>query len=102
MIKSLIKIAACLALLAGALEAGDTVERKIIFHVQPDYPAIAVRMDIHGTVKFKIWISSDGTVRRVEYIGGHPLLAQSALKAIKDWKYEPSSKETTAQVEVTF
>ena len=101
MIKCVVKIAVCLAL-AGTLKAGETVERKIIYYEQPDYPSIAARMDIHGAVKFKIWISSDGTVRRVEYIGGHPLLAQSALKAVKEWKYEPSSKETTAQVEIKF
>ena len=102
MIKGIVKIAVWLALLAGTLQAGETVERKIIYQEQPDYPAIAARMDLHGSVKFKIWISSDGTVRRVEYIGGHPLLAQSALKALKDWKYEASSKETTAQVEIKF
>lgn len=102
MIKSLIKIAACWILLAGTLEGGDAIERKTIFHEQPDYPAIAARMDLHGTVKLKIWITSDGNVRRVEYIGGHPLLAQAAVKAVKNWKYEPANKETTAQVEIRF
>ena len=35
-------------------------------------------MNLHGTVKLKIWISNDGSVRRLEYVGGHPLLAQAA------------------------
>jgi len=101
-IKRLIKIAACLALLAGTLKAGDIVGRKIIYHEQPDYPAVAARMSLHGMVKLKIWISSDGNIRRVEYIGGHPLLAQAAVKAVKNWKYEAANKETTAQVEIKF
>ena len=99
--KNLIKLVACVVLLAGALQASDP-DRKIIYHANPDYPAIAAQMNLHGTVKMKIWIDSSGQVRRLEYIGGHPLLAQSALKAVKDWKYEPSRKETTAQVEVKF
>lgn len=53
-------------------------------------------------VKLKIWISSDGTVRRLEYVGGHPVLAESALKAVKAWKYEPGTKETTATVKMRF
>ena len=100
--KNLIKLAACGVLRAGALQASDPADRKIVYHQDPDYPAIAAQMNLHGTVKLKIWINSDGDVRRLEYIGGHPLLAQSALKAVKDWKYEPGPKETTAQVEVKF
>ncbi len=82
--------------------AADDTGRKIVYHAEPDYPVIAAQMNLHGTVKLRIWISSDGSVRRLEYIGGHPLLAQSALKAVKDWKYEAASKETTSQVEVKF
>ena len=40
-------------------------------------------MSLHGTVKFKVLIAPDGTVRSVECVGGHPLLAESALKAKK-------------------
>jgi outer membrane biosynthesis protein TonB len=50
----------------------------------------------------KVWINSDGSVRRVEYIGGHPLLAQAAIIAVKNWRYELGAKETTSQVEVKF
>jgi TonB family protein len=59
-------------------------------------------MHLHGTVKLKVWINSDGTVRRLEYIGGHPLLAQAAIRAVKNWKYELGAQETTSQVEVKF
>jgi TonB family protein len=98
----LLKFVACGVLLAGTLQASDSEERKIVYRENPDYPAIAAQMNLHGTVKVKIWIDNSGRVRRLEYIGGHPLLAQSALKAVKDWKYEPASKETTALVEVRF
>jgi len=35
-------------------------------------------------------------------VGGHPVLANAALEALKKWKYEPSSEETTGVVEFHF
>ncbi|MBZ5501175.1 MAG: energy transducer TonB [Acidobacteriia bacterium] len=91
----------CMLLLAGTARAGDE-ERKLVSRTEPEYPDLAVKMNLHGAVKLKIWINPDGTVRRLEYIGGHPVLAASALKAVKDWKYEPAAKESTETVEVKF
>lgn len=95
------QILLCATLLIGSAQAADQ-ERKIVRGEQPEYPTIAARMNLHGTVKLKIWIKPDGTVRRLEYIGGHPLLAESGLKAVKGWKYEPSGRESTTVVELKF
>ena len=69
---------------------------------EPACPEMALKMALHGTVKIKIWIAPNGSVRRLEYVGGHPLLAQSALKAIKNWKFETAEKESTEIIEVKF
>jgi TonB family protein len=92
----------CFVLLTGGLYASDQAEREIVQREDPEYPAIAAKMSLHGTVKLKVWIAPDGTVRRLEYIGGHPLLAESALKAVKNWKYEAAAKESVQIVEVKF
>ena len=91
----------CAILLAGSASAADQ-ERKVVRREEPEYPPIAEKMRLHGTVKLKIWISPDGTVRREEYIGGHPLLAESALIAVKGWRYEAAAHETTTTVEIKF
>jgi TonB family protein len=91
----------CVILLAGTVNAADQ-DRKVVHREEPEYPQTAVRFDLHGTVKLRIWIKPDGSVRRLEYIGGHPLLAESALEAVRNWKYEPSSRESTAVVELKF
>jgi TonB family protein len=88
-------------LLAGSANAADQ-ERPIVHRSDPEYPAIAVRMNLHGTVKLKIWIHPDGTVRRLEYIGGHPVLAEAALQAVKLWKYQVAARESTTVVELKF
>lgn len=90
-----------IALLAGTVYAGE-LPRKIVYSEDPQYPEIAKKMALRGTVKLRIWIKPDGSVRRVEYIGGHPLLAESALKAVKNWKYLPANQESDMVVEIKF
>src|SRR5512142_1209656 len=96
------QITICVLLWTISSYAADPADRKVVHQQEAEYPAIAAKNNLHGTVKLKIWISADGTVRRLDYIGGHPLLAESALKAVKAWKYQPASSESTAQVEIKF
>jgi TonB family protein len=88
--------------LAGGLCAFGQSIRKVVQRTTAEYPDIAANMNLHGAVRLKIWITPEGTVRRLEYVGGHPLLAESALKAVKNWKYEATGKETTQTVDVKF
>jgi TonB family protein len=100
--KKLANLSLTAVLLVGAANAADQPERKLVNRRDPEYPAIAQKMNLHGSVKFKLWINPDGTVRRVEYVGGHPLLAESALRAVKAWTYEVAPRESTTAVEVKF
>jgi TonB family protein len=92
----------CIALSIAGVCASAQTERKIIHREDPEYPELAKKMNLHGTVKLKIWINPDGTVRRLEYMGGHPVLAESALKAVKGWHYEPATKESNTTVGLKF
>jgi TonB family protein len=96
-----LQIALLTMLLVATATAADR-QRALVHSEDPQYPEIAKKMDLHGTVKLKIWITPDGTVRKLEYIGGHPLLAESALKAVKTWKYTPSAQESEITVEIKF
>ena len=89
-------------LLAGGMSATAQTERKVTYREEPDYPELAKKLNLHGTVKLKIWISPDGSVRRLEYVGGHPVLAESALKAVKGWHYEAATKESNTIVGLKF
>jgi TonB family protein len=76
--------------------------RRIERTVLPDYPEIAERMKLTGTVQVKALVKPDGTVKEVEILGGHPLLAEALVRAVKQWKYQPGSKETTEIVKYAF
>jgi TonB family protein len=101
-LKRIAKALLGMILLVSCLSASDKAERKVLEHDDPEYPGIAAKMELHGTVKLRIWIAPDGSVRRVEYTGGHPLLAESAVKTVKKWKYERAETESNQIVELHF
>ncbi len=76
--------------------------RKVLSKVPPKYPHIARKMNIVGAVKIEAVVAPNGTVKSVAIRGGHPLLAQSAQDAIRDWKWEPAAHETHELIEVKF
>jgi TonB family protein len=80
----------------------DGVARKIKSRVAPLYPDIARRMSITGKVKLAVVISANGSIKDAKVIGGHPILVNAAMDAVKKWKYEPASGETTGTIEVSF
>jgi protein TonB len=47
-------------------------------------------------------ISPDGQVKNVEVVGGHPLLVNAAVDAVKQWKYAPAKAETPIELQFHF
>ena len=62
----------------------------LIYKVQPRYPTIALAMHLAGTVYLRAIIATDGTVRQLEVISGNPILANPALQAVRQWRYQPT------------
>ena len=82
--------------------ASDDGARKIRTRVTPLYPELAKKMNVTGVVKVQIVIATNGTVKSTKLVGGHPLLVEPSLEAVKKWKYEPANEETTETVEFKF
>ena len=59
-------------------------------------------MNIRGTVKLQIQVEPNGAVKKIDVVGGHPLLTQSAVTAVGHWKFEPGPKETKESIEIKF
>jgi len=79
----------------------DDAARKLKTKVSPQYPELARRMNITGSVKLELLVSANGQVKAVKTLGGHPLLIDAAQSAVKQWKYEPG-QEGTEIVEIRF
>jgi TonB family protein len=77
-------------------------ERRIRSKVSPDYPEIARKMGLSGTVRLQLIIAPNGTVKDTKVIGGHPILVSAAMDAVKKWRFEPAPTETTETREFKF
>ena len=68
---------------------GLTTAAKLIKEIKPTYPPLALQARIAGTVRLEGLIGPDGTVQNLKVISGHPLLREEAIKAAKQWRYQP-------------
>jgi len=82
--------------------AQDDPGRKVRNRVSPEYPALARRMNIHGTVKLGLVVTANGTLKETRVIGGNPILVNAAMDAVKKWKFEPADSESSETVEFKF
>jgi TonB family protein len=80
----------------------QTEHRKVIARVTPDYPPVARTMNIAGIVRVEAVVSGNGTVKSAEIRGGHPVLAEAALRAVRKWRWQSADHETHEVVELKF
>jgi TonB family protein len=76
--------------------------RKIKTRVVPQYPELARRTRLAGTVRVELTVTPEGSVRSVKELGGNPVLLEALTRAVKQWKYEPSAKESIVEVKAAF
>jgi protein TonB len=79
----------------------------LIRKVQPAYPPLAKQARISGAVVLQAVIGKDGTIQNLRAVSGHPMLIQSAIDAVRQWKYKPyflngEPVEVDTQVTVNF
>jgi TonB family protein len=80
----------------------DEITRKVKSKVAPAYPELARRMAISGVVKVQVVVAPNGAVKSTKVVGGHPLLVNAAVDAVKKWRFDSASEETTGVVEFKF
>ena len=76
--------------------------RKVLKRVEAQYPSILKKRSIGGTVRLRVLVKADGTVRESQVLGGNAILADSAQKAVKQWVFTPGVAESTVEVSVVF
>jgi len=76
--------------------------RRAKVKVQPLYPDLARKMNITGTVKIEVVVLPNGVVKEAKVLGGHPVLANSALDAARKWRFEPAPAESSGVIDFKF
>jgi protein TonB len=69
--------------------SSGVAQGNLIHDVKPPYPPLARQARIQGTVVISAIIGKDGTIQQARVVSGHPMLAQAALEAVKQWRYKP-------------
>ena len=77
-------------------------DRKVTTRVEPDYPPVLRMRQIGGTVRLELTITRRGTVESARVLGGNPILAESAVVAVKKWKFVAAETATRTTVSLVF
>jgi protein TonB len=78
-----------------------------IYRVEPVYPPLAITTRTEGTVRLVGILGTDGRIRSLQVLAGHPLLVKAAMDAVRQWVYAPTllngePVEVQAPIEVRF
>ncbi|HLK67026.1 MAG TPA: energy transducer TonB [Bryobacteraceae bacterium] len=88
-------------------QGGLVKPAALLQRVDPVYPPLARQMRVAGTVELQGVIGTDGHIRELKVINGHPLLTRAALDAVSQWVYAPTRLnselvEVITTITVTF
>ncbi|OHC63906.1 MAG: hypothetical protein A3H93_08035 [Rhodocyclales bacterium RIFCSPLOWO2_02_FULL_63_24] len=93
----------------AAVPTPPRFDTDYLYNPKPDYPAISRRLGEQGRVLLRVHVASDGTAAdvQVQVSSGSPRLDQSALDAVRRWRFVPAKlgKEPIAawvQVPIAF
>jgi len=85
---------------------GSVMEQRVVHKVDPVYPQEAEKSKLQGLVVLDAIVGADGVVRSLRPISGPDLLSQSAMDAVRWWRFlpyqlnnQPVTVETTIEVE---
>ncbi|MFB3779360.1 MAG: energy transducer TonB [Bryobacteraceae bacterium] len=86
---------------------GNVQQANLIKKTIPVYPPLAKQARIQGVVRLTAIIGTDGTIKNLQVMSGHPLLIPAALEAVKQWVYRPTllngePVEVITQIDVNF
>jgi len=76
--------------------------RRALKMVAVPYPSILKTKGIGGTVKLRVLVNANGTVKDVQVMGGNPILSDCSVKAVKQWVFAASEKDESIEISVAF
>jgi protein TonB len=68
---------------------GELQAPALIHRVEPNYPGVAVAGKVSGTVILEATVDEAGAVTDVTVLRSVLLLDQAAVKAVRQWRYQP-------------
>jgi protein TonB len=69
--------------------SSGVMQGMLLQKTTPVYPPIAKAARVSGTVVLQATISKTGAIENLHVVSGPAMLQQSALDAVKSWRYRP-------------
>jgi TonB family protein len=70
---------------------------KLLKRVDPEYPSAAIAQSVQGPVVLDITVLANGNVSDVVVRSGDPLLTESAVEAVRQWRFQPAEDRTAIE-----
>jgi TonB family protein len=74
----------------GAEDNGDTEPGRAVTLAKPEYPVLARKAGVSGTVKVQVIIDEQGQIIAAQVLEGHPLLHATSVAAAKSTRFTPT------------
>jgi len=65
-------------------------QAMLIQRIEPVYPPLAIQIHREGHVELRAIIATDGAIQSLQVVSGDALFLQSALDAVRQWRYHPT------------
>ena len=78
---------------APAPPSPQATNSYVLTRVRPEYPKEAQQQHLQGRVVMKVLVGIDGLVREVVVTSGDPQLVNSAVNAVRQWRFRPHTRE---------
>jgi len=76
--------------------------RKVVSKVIPLYPELARRLKLEGTVKLEVTVAPNGAAKKIDVVGGNPVLVKAAEDAVSNYHWAAGTQESREEVEIRF
>jgi TonB family protein len=73
--------------------ASPAASNYLVSRVVPEYPEQARQQHVQGPVVLNALVGKGGSVQEVKVISGEPELAEAAVEAVKQWRFQPQKLE---------
>jgi TonB family protein len=64
-------------------------ESRLLSRTETQFPAAALAARRAGTVVLHVQVAEDGSVANIRTLSGDPILANAAIEAVRNWRYQP-------------
>ena len=72
------------------ITVGHIDPSRISHRVEPIYPVLGISLRRETRVELQATIATDGSIQSLQVISGDPIFYQSALDAVRQWRYTPT------------